>query len=234
MLLLFDIDGTLTRGGPAVTAFRIALEHTYGTAGPVGDYDFAGKTDPRILRDLLGAAGLAPDEIAAGLPRFWVRYLAGLEARIGYRSRNRAARRPHSDRRAGRADDVFLGLVTGNVKRAAPGSSSAPRASGTTFRSAASARITRCATSCRRSRWTGRRGTGAARSMERESVIIGDTPRDMECARAVGAATVAVTTGRFSSAELREAGADRILPDLSDTAAAVEALTAPKTLNNNV
>ena len=65
-------------------------------------------------------------------------------------------------------------------------------------------------------------------------MIIGDTPRDMECARAVGAATVAVTTGRFSSAALREAGADRVLPDFSDTAAAVEALTAREILNNIV
>lgn len=233
MLLLFDIDGTLTRGGPAVTAFRIALERTYGTAGPVGDYDFAGKTDPRILRDLLGAAGLAPDEIDRGLPRFWVRYLAELEARIGA---DPVTVLPGVHTLIGKLaarDDVFLGLVTGNV---ADGARLKLRSAGLWhhfpvggFGSDHEMRneLPRVALD-RASRHWGRAFNG------RESVIIGDTPRDMQCGRAVGAATVAVTTGRFSSGELRAAGADRILPDFSDTAAAVETLTARKTLNNNV
>ena len=233
MLLLFDIDGTLTRGGPAVTAFRIALEHTYGTAGPVGDYDFAGKTDPRILRDLLGAAGLAPDEIDRCLPRFWVRYLAELEARIGGDPVTVLPGVHTLITELAARDDVFLGLVTGNV---AGGARLKLRSAGLWhhfpvggFGSDHEVRneLPQVALD-RASRHWGRAFDG------RESVIIGDTPRDMECAKAVGAATVAVTTGRFSSDELRAAGADRILPDLSDTAAAVEALTARKTLNKIV
>ena len=39
-LLLFDIDGTLTRGGPARAAFALALERTFGTAGPIAGHDF--------------------------------------------------------------------------------------------------------------------------------------------------------------------------------------------------
>ena len=233
MLLLFDIDGTLTSGGPAVTAFRIALESTYGTAGPVGEYDFAGKTDPRILRDLLTAAGLAPDEIDGGLPRFRVRYLAELEARIGTDPVTvlPGVRRLIAELAA--RDDVFLGLVTGNV---AGGARLKLRSAGLWhhfpvggFGSDHEVRneLPRVALD-RASRHWGRAFSGE------ESVIIGDTPRDMECARAVGAATVAVTTGRFSSAALREAGADRVLPDFSDTAAAVEALTAREILNNIV
>jgi len=225
VLLLFDIDGTLTRGGPAVTAFRIALEHTYGTAGPVGEYDFAGKTDPRILRDLLTAAGLAHDEIDRGLPRFWVRYLAELEARI---ATDPVTVLPGVRRLIGELaarDDVFLGLVTGNV---AGGARLKLRSAGLWhhfpvggFGSDHEVRneLPRFALD-RASRHWGRAFDGE------ECVIIGDTPRDMECGRAVGAATVAVTTGRFSSAALRDAGAERILPDFSDTDATVEALTA--------
>lgn len=233
MLLLFDIDGTLTRGGPAVTAFRIALEHTYGTAGPVGEYDFAGKTDPRILRDLLGAAGLAPDEIARGLPRFWVRYLGELEARIATEPVTVLPGVHTLIAELAARNDVFLGLVTGNV---ADGARLKLGSAGLWhhfpvggFGSDHEVRneLPQVALD-RASRHWGRAFNG------RESVIIGDTPRDMECARAVGAATVAVTTGRFSSAELRAAGADSVLPDLSDTAATVEALTAPKTLNKNI
>lgn len=233
MLLLFDIDGTLTRGGPAVTAFRVALEHTYGTAGPVGDYDFAGKTDPRILRDLLGAAGLAPDEIDRGLPRFWGHYLAELEARIGADPVTVLPGVHTLIAELAARNDVFLGLVTGNV---ADGARLKLGSAGLWhhfpvggFGSDHEVRneLPQVALD-RASRHWGRAFNG------RESVIIGDTPRDMECARAVGAATVAVTTGRFSSAELRAAGADSVLPDLSDTAATVEALTAPKTLNKNI
>ncbi len=225
MLLLFDIDGTLTRGGPAVTAFRLALEHTYGTAGPVGEYDFAGKTDPRILRDLLTAAGLAPDEIDRGLPRFWVRYLAELEARIGA---DPVTVLPGVRRLIGELaarDDVFLGLVTGNVaggarlKLGSAGLWHHFPVGGFGSDHEVRNELPQVALN-RASRHWGRAFNGE------ESVIIGDTPRDMECARAVGAATVAVTTGRFSSAALREAGADRILPDFSDTAATIEALTA--------
>ena len=81
-LLLFDIDGTLVQGGPAKSAFGTALSSVFGTAGPIAGHDFAGKTDPRIARELLLAAGLTSAEIEAGLPRFWDRYLSELARRI--------------------------------------------------------------------------------------------------------------------------------------------------------
>jgi phosphoglycolate phosphatase-like HAD superfamily hydrolase len=48
-------------------------------------------------------------------------------------------------------------------------------------------------------------------------IVIGDTPHDIECARVAGAKCVAVATGGFSVDQLRDAGADDVLPDLSDT-----------------
>lgn len=53
-------------------------------------------------------------------------------------------------------------------------------------------------------------------------VLVGDTPLDIAAARGGGAAVVAVATGPHSVEEL--AGADAVLPDLRDTAAAVEAI----------
>lgn len=224
MLLLFDIDGTLTRGGPAVTAFRIALEHTYGTAGPVGDYDFAGKTDPRILRDLLGAAGLAPDDIESGLPRFWECYLSELDDRIGT---DPVTVLPGVceliDGLAAR-DDVFLGLVTGNVEG---GARLKLRSAGLWhhfpvggFGSDHEIRneLPQVALDRASQHW------GRA-FIAKDCVVIGDTPRDVACGRAVGATTIAVTTGRFSSGHLQEAGADHVLPGFEDTAAAIATLT---------
>lgn len=48
-------------------------------------------------------------------------------------------------------------------------------------------------------------------------VLVGDTPRDVEAARASGAQAVAVATGVHSQAELTASGAATVLPDLSDT-----------------
>jgi phosphoglycolate phosphatase-like HAD superfamily hydrolase len=56
------------------------------------------------------------------------------------------------------------------------------------------------------------------------TILIGDTPRDIEAAHVGGAVAVAVATGLSSPAELEAAGADRVLPDLGDTGAVVRAV----------
>ncbi|GAA2097563.1 HAD family hydrolase [Actinomadura alba] len=71
----------------------------------------------------------------------------------------------------------------------------------------------------RTERHLGRRYGGA------DTVIVGDTPRDVATARAVGARAVAVATGADSAAALEAAGADVVLPDLADTAAVLRAVT---------
>jgi phosphoglycolate phosphatase len=62
------------------------------------------------------------------------------------------------------------------------------------------------------------------------TVYVADSARDVDAARIGGARSLAVATGRSSAAELREAGADAVLPDLSDTAgltALIVRLTEP-------
>lgn len=62
------------------------------------------------------------------------------------------------------------------------------------------------------------------------TVVIGDSTRDVQAARIGGAAMIGVASGRSMAAELREAGADIVLPDLSNASevvAAVAGLTAP-------
>src|SRR5690606_32836155 len=51
-------------------------------------------------------------------------------------------------------------------------------------------------------------------------VVVGDTPHDLTAARAIGATSVAVTTGSFDASALRAAGADVV----------VERLDAPEAL----
>jgi phosphoglycolate phosphatase-like HAD superfamily hydrolase len=60
---------------------------------------------------------------------------------------------------------------------------------------------------------------------EEATVYIADSPRDVEAARIGGARSVAVASGRASTAELRDAGADAVLPDLTDTARVVAIVT---------
>jgi len=53
------------------------------------------------------------------------------------------------------------------------------------------------------------------------TVYVADSPRDVDAARIGGARSLAVASGRATAAELRDAGADAVLPDLTDTAAVV-------------
>ena len=74
-------------------------------------------------------------------------------------------------------------------------------------------------------------GGQARRSLRRgATVYVADSPRDVDAARIGGARSLAVASGRSSVAELRDAGADAVLPDLTDTAgltALIARLTEP-------
>ncbi len=71
-------------------------------------------------------------------------------------------------------------------------------------------------------RLSSRRGVDLA---PEDAWVIGDTPRDLECARAAGARCLLVATGRFGLEELADLEPDAVLEDLSDTPAVVKLLT---------
>jgi phosphoglycolate phosphatase len=56
------------------------------------------------------------------------------------------------------------------------------------------------------------------------TVVIGDTPLDIEAALASGARAIGVATGGYTAGELAAAGAHAVLPDLTDTDAVLRAL----------
>jgi phosphoglycolate phosphatase-like HAD superfamily hydrolase len=58
------------------------------------------------------------------------------------------------------------------------------------------------------------------------TVYIADSPRDVEAAKVAEAMSVAVASGRASTAQLREAGADAVLPDLAATPEVIALITA--------
>ena len=58
-LVLFDIDGTIVSArGAGRRALAAALREVYGTAGDIEGYDLRGRTDPRIVFDLMEGVGL--------------------------------------------------------------------------------------------------------------------------------------------------------------------------------
>ena len=59
------------------------------------------------------------------------------------------------------------------------------------------------------------------------TVIVGDTPLDVEAALATGARAIGVATGGFSAAQLAASGAHAVLPDLSDTGQVLAAILGP-------
>jgi phosphoglycolate phosphatase-like HAD superfamily hydrolase len=222
-LILFDIDGTLTRGGPAKVAFETAMVETYGTAGAVESYDFSGKTDPQIARELLMAAGLEDAVIDAGLAGLWDRYIGEIESHI---SENPMRLLPGVASLVEALDsepDVALGLVTGNIIRGARVKLGSVGLSEYfevgAYGSDHEVREYLPAIALERAfeAW-------GVRFPPESAVIVGDTPRDVECGKYVGARTVAVATGRIPREQLEATGADAVFDDFSDVASVIEAL----------
>jgi phosphoglycolate phosphatase-like HAD superfamily hydrolase len=224
-LVLFDVDGTiLSASGAGRRALERALRDVFGTAGPIDRYDFRGGTDPQIIRDLLGAAGFDPAAIGAGEARLFTRYVEHLEAEVG--AGERVSLYPGVaalvEALAGHTGCV-VGLLTGNIE---PGARIKLRPTGLWPRFRVGAygsdhpdRRRLPAVAARRAADLVGRGFQGS-----DTVIIGDTPRDIDCARAFGAAVVAVATGTYSVSELGAHGPDHVLADLADTARVMSAI----------
>ena len=216
LLLLFDIDGTLLQ--------RASVEHAHAlrtAAGEVHGVDltgvdaieYAGRTDRAIARDLLAAVGVTeideawlaravsaydPPDLSAKVAPGMVELLEALAAR---------------------PDDFKLSLVTGNLeaiahrKLAAAGIGNYFEAGQGGFGSDDEDR----------GRLPGiarRRASDPPWPRER-TVVIGDTPRDIHCARVDEVRVAAVATGHFSAEQLAEADAvvddaRSLLPVLTD------------------
>jgi phosphoglycolate phosphatase len=224
-LVLFDIDGTLVRGGPAKQAFHRAMVDAFGTAGDIHVHDFAGKTDPQIARELLTAAGLEGRQVDEGLPILWRRYLEELEAGLAELPMELLPGVTAVLDALEDAGGAALALLTGNIAEGARlklGSVGlADRFPVGSFGSDNEARECLPAIAIERAtpHW------GVAFDPERV-VVVGDTPRDVACGLHEGVRTLAVATGRYDVEALLSVGAHAAFPDLSDTEAVLACLLA--------
>jgi phosphoglycolate phosphatase-like HAD superfamily hydrolase len=213
-LLLFDIDGTLVdTGGKGMAALRKTALEVFGGDGP--PLDLAGSTDLGILENLYVHFQIdASDEQTH---RFFEAYHRHLETSL------------ESNLSEGRVLDgvielleelahtehAQLALLTGNTSLGAEiklrhygldrhfkfGAYGSDRADRNLLGHIALERAFA---------FTGRKYDAE------HTLIIGDTPKDIACARAIGARCLAVATGQFSAGQLEEAGADWVLGSLRD------------------
>ena len=225
-LYLFDVDGTLVSArGAGRLALTQALVETFGTAGAVDRYDFRGKTDPRIVLDLMTAAGVAPAAIQARMGACFDAYVRELERLIGDGARVQLMPGVADLVRAlARRADALVGLLTGNIEA---GARAKLRSTGLLplFRVGAYGsddgdRRRLPAIARVRARVT----SGREFAPERV-VIIGDTPLDVDCARACGAVAVAVATGQHAAAELAGHTPDLLFQDFADVERTLRLLT---------
>jgi phosphoglycolate phosphatase-like HAD superfamily hydrolase len=212
MLFLFDIDGTLVdTGGAGMQALQEASHELFGHIGP--PLDLAGSTDLGVVANIFAyfgkpataeetaayfdvylrrlewnlSQGLFPGRVLDGVPEV----LAALAAKPG----------------------ATLGLLTGNT---AAGAAAKMRHFGLDHYFAFGAhgcdhadRNLLGPIALKRAAVHAGRGFTSE-----ETLVIGDTPKDIACARAIGARCLAVATGRFSAAELRLHAPDLVVESL--------------------
>lgn len=222
-LLLFDIDGTLLQGANAAhrDALYAAVSAVYGVENPDAyPVEPAGRTDLDIARQILEAAGVAAADVSAGFGAFARRSAEEYAERCppdlaGHQVPGVAALLGELEAR----HDVLLSLVTGNLEPIARRKLGLrglerffPHGQGG-FGSDGDLRpeLVRLA----------RARAGARRE---DTVLIGDTPRDVEAAAADGVRAIGVEGHRFSARDLLGAGAVATVREVAEVEAALASL----------
>ena len=221
LLALWDVDYTLVSAdGLGTRLYEVVFREMFGreltAVAPK-----AGRTDRAITGDTLALAGV---------PRVWVDAFLAALARAAADGAVRAQVRPM----AGASDAVAAlasagirqSVLTGNIR---PLAALKLRLAGLgdhldldvgAYGDAHEVRAELVAVA----RHAARQAYGTDFSGS-STVLVGDTPLDVEAALAAGARVVAVATGSYSAAELAAAGAHLVLPDLTDPARVLAAVT---------
>jgi len=225
-LVLFDIDGTLLSAGRiSARAFGEALLEVFGTTGDATHFDYSGKTDPQIVRELMEGAGFTNEEIERRRPRALESYRQRLADAIrpeDVAPKPGVARLLHA--LEGRRD-VTLALLTGNLEPTAR-LKLEPVGANRYFPFGAFGSDEEDRYRLPRVAQERARAVVGVSFEGRDMVIVGDSVHDVLCGRDLGVRAVAVATGRTSAERLSAAGPDALLDDFSDTEASVAAILA--------
>ncbi len=225
-LILFDIDGTiLNTDGAGRRSMEAALTTVFGVPG-APTYRYDGKTDRQIAREQMRAAGFSDADVDERFDALVNTYLENLGAELERSSEAAVLLGGVTELldAVERADDTVLGLLTGNVDRGAARKLAAVGVDFVRFRVNAFGsdhehRHELPAVAQRRAREL----LGLDVPGDRV-VIIGDTPSDISCGRAIGARAVAVATGRYAVPDLAEHQPYAVFDDLRDTDRVLQAI----------
>ncbi len=219
--LLFDIDGTLIHtGGAGARALDRAFKYLFGIDGAMKDINPHGKTDPEIVREIFKRKlHRQPDPLEMKMALFFYVYFLKHEVDYSLKFRTLPGVKQLLEVLTEKKG-ILLGLATGNVKQGARVKLSRPGLWGFFafggFGSDAENRVKILLKAVERA------SRIAGNSVK--PIVIGDTPRDVIAAHRAGIPVLAVATSRYSVEDLKNSGADYILPDLKDTQRVLEIL----------
>ncbi len=210
-LALFDIDGTLmiTRGAGSRCILR-ACQQVFDSNfqwGPIT----VGTLDPQIFADLCKHNRIA--DWQAHHDAYQRAYFDALTDELNQRREDVTLMPGITELldELTRRDDIRTGIVTGNYRRAVDIKLNAAGIDTGCFD------IIACAEDGPDRPALVRFAMDQTQTNHPDRVtVIGDTPRDIECAHANGCRCLAVATGRYDVDQLNAAGADRVLEDLAD------------------
>jgi phosphoglycolate phosphatase len=221
-LLLFDIDGTiLTSGGAGEQALRESLKQGFQIEDDLATIEIAGRTDSGIARAIFARHQI---EVNPGnLAIFLDGYLHHLAAQMLVREGRLLPGILPLLGELRKRSNLHLGLLTGNLEQGA-------RIKLTHFGVWEFFEFGAFADDHHDRNELGpfaRRRARERKGIEFEPQnidVIGDTPHDVACGRAIGARTIGIATGNYTAQALRDCGADFVFDDLSDTARVLKLL----------
>jgi phosphoglycolate phosphatase len=231
-LVLFDLDGTLLRAGDKAhqRALVDGVREVLGVEPTFEGVPLAGRLDGQIVHDMVAAHGLAAADVDAALPaiaaRTTERYLETV-ARDGWTGAvlpGVVALLDALERVGPDGDGWVLGVLTGNLEGVARArlehAGLAPRLHLGAFGDRNVERWELVAVAMRAC--SEHHGGDHAVA---HTVLVGDTPRDVEAASRAGARSLGVPTGPIGRDELLASGPDALVDDLTDTPRIVALLT---------
>ncbi len=222
-LVLFDVDGTLMlSGGAGMRAMKAVAVELFGDNFRWDGIVVSGHLDPLIFAEAAALNGLADDP--SHHESFRRRYLEELRSELE-RSRAQVRIMPGIQDGIGRLREggtATLGLLTGNYGEAIPPKLAAIGLEPSWFEITAfgdEAPTRRDLAGLAIAKYARHLGAPVEGS---RVVVVGDTPRDIDCAHAHGCFALAVATGGYDTSELADAGADLVVADLSDPSPLLE------------